>query len=92
MTNREAIEALKIDNGIEISGGADRMIEFLRGLEMAIDALEALESMNPIPIVSGYADGNPVYDFWECPCCGADFEINEKYNFCPECGQHMKRE
>ena len=44
----------------------------------------------------GYADGHLVYDTYECPNCGKDYEIDyeidyEEYEYCPNCGQHIKR-
>lgn len=38
----------------------------------------------------GYADGHLVYDTYECPHCGKEYEIDyEEYEFCPNCGQHL---
>ncbi len=48
--------------------------------------------MEPVLNGDGYADGKPVYDFWECPGCGEQFEIDDKYNFCPKCGQALEWE
>ena len=39
----------------------------------------------------GYADGELVFDTYECPDCGKKYEIfYEEYEYCPNCGQHMK--
>lgn len=39
----------------------------------------------------GYADGHLVYDTYECPSCGKEYEIDyEEYQYCPNCGQHME--
>ncbi len=36
----------------------------------------------------GYADGNLVYDMYDCPNCGATYELGcDEYKYCPECGQ-----
>lgn len=43
----------------------------------------------------GYADGNIVYDFAECPNCGYEYEDGDKdwkEPFCPHCGQALKWE
>lgn len=41
----------------------------------------------------GYADGHLVYDTYECPNCGAHYELDyNRYEYCPNCGQHMKIE
>lgn len=38
----------------------------------------------------GYADGNLVYDTYECPNCGATYELGcDEYKYCPKCGQAM---
>ena len=39
----------------------------------------------------GYADGHLVYDTYECPNCGEQYELEyEEYKHCPECGQAIK--
>lgn len=41
----------------------------------------------------GYADGEMVYDMWQCGCCGEWFdEWDDKptWNFCPNCGADMR--
>ena len=36
----------------------------------------------------GYADGHLVYDTYECPNCGKEYELEyEEYKHCPNCGQ-----
>ena len=43
----------------------------------------------------GYADGNIVYDYAECPNCGYEYEDGDKdwkEPFCPHCGQALKWE
>lgn len=41
-------------------------------------------------ISDGYADGYPVYDEWECSCCGLIEEGEEPtWNYCPNCGAKM---
>ncbi len=38
-----------------------------------------------------YADGNPVYDVWECSCCGEEHygEEDTLTPYCPNCGAEM---
>ena len=41
----------------------------------------------------GYADGELVYDMWECSECGYDADgADEKpnWNYCPNCGAYMR--
>ena len=45
-----------------------------------------------IPIsYDGYADGNPVYDCWECSNCGYEHigEDDTLTAYCPDCGSCM---
>lgn len=57
--------------------------------------VEGLPSAEPkkghwIGISDGYADGYPVYDEWECSCCGVIEEDEEPtWNYCPNCGAKM---
>ena len=43
MTNKEAINALRLEGGLEISGNARRLAEFMEGLDVAISALRCVE-------------------------------------------------
>lgn len=48
-----------------------------------------------IPVgYDGYADGNPVYDWWECSECGWEHTGDEESltAFCPNCGARMEVE
>lgn len=48
-----------------------------------------------IPVgYDGYADGNPVYDWWECSECGWEHTGDEESltAFCPNCGAKMEAE
>ena len=41
----------------------------------------------------GYADGNPVYDLWECSECGEEVrgeDVPETHPYCPNCGAKME--
>lgn len=38
----------------------------------------------------GYANGELVYDMWDCPNCGASYEIEyDTHDYCPCCGQSI---
>lgn len=38
----------------------------------------------------GYADGELVYDMYDCPNCGKHYELDyEQYDYCPNCGQKL---
>ncbi len=48
-----------------------------------------------IGTADGYADGELVYDIWECSECGYDADgADEKpcWNYCPNCGAKMDGE
>lgn len=48
-----------------------------------------------IPIeYDGYADGNPVWDKWECSECGWEHSGDEESltTYCPNCGSRMEVE
>lgn len=41
----------------------------------------------------GYYEGELVYDTWICSNCGERYEVDyDDYDFCPKCGQRLKRE
>lgn len=37
----------------------------------------------------GYADGAIAWDIWRCPNCDTAYDYDDKYNYCPECGQRI---
>ena len=38
----------------------------------------------------GFFDDQLVYDTYECPNCGKEYELEyEEYDYCPNCGQHL---
>ena len=45
MTEKEAIQALRLEGGIEISGNMRRITEFFEGLDTAIKALEEIQDI-----------------------------------------------
>ena len=59
-------------------------------LRMAAEALEKQIPKKPNLWGDGYADGVLVYDMYECPNCGKNYEVDyEKYDHCPNCGQKL---
>lgn len=63
------------------------------GLEHMHDYLEKNDKTKAlIPTLwgDGYADGHLVYDMYDCPNCGKQYELDyEQYNYCPNCGQKL---
>lgn len=88
---------MRLDRGIEIKGNAVRAAEFLQGLDVALSALlpvtrEQVEKVwrgEWVGSGDGYADGELVYDIWECSHCGYVIDEEDDPNmlpqFCPKC-------
>lgn len=51
MTENEAIQALKLEGGIEITGNGKRVADFITGLDIAIDALKEIKQYREIGTV-----------------------------------------
>ena len=51
MTEKEAIQALKLEGGLEITGKAKRVADFFAGLDMAITALKKIQQYREIGTV-----------------------------------------
>ena len=51
--------------------------------------LDKSKARKPTLEYDDYADGNPVYDTWKCPDCHTVYDYDDKYNYCPNCGQHI---
>lgn len=51
MTENEAIEALKLEGGIEIAGNPRRIAKFFKALDMAISALKEIQQCRKIGTV-----------------------------------------
>lgn len=94
---REAIELIKQEiQTLEDLGEVVSIIEEKKKkhIELYNTAIKALEKQLPKkPNFSGdgYApDGTFVYDMWECPCCGEEYEVDyDEYDYCPNCGQRL---
>lgn len=39
----------------------------------------------------GCPDEETFYDAWICPNCGAEYDVDDDYDFCPDCGQMILR-
>ena len=83
MNNKEALENLKFEVFEE---GHCEYIE--QEIKLAIKALEKQIPEPPYIWGDGYADGELIYDMWDCPGCGTSYEIEGSiYGYCPHCGQ-----
>lgn len=101
MTKTEAAHIVDVAFGVPQAvrrAGEDRTYheeEIREAKEMAIKVLERTEPQEVFYEGDGYADGEMVYDFAECPRCGYEYEDGDKdwgFSFCPNCGQALKWE
>lgn len=77
-----------IKDEIECHNGNDNVVIPKEILKVCVEALEKQIPKEPNYQYDGYADGEPVWDIWECSSCGAEFEIDyDRHKYCPECGQ-----
>lgn len=87
MTEKAAIEALKLINWKNVHS-LYNWEEMMEVRDMAIKALEKQIPVTPNILGDGYADGEIVYDMYNCPNCNKSYELDyEKYSYCPNCGQ-----
>lgn len=92
MTDREAIKALKLEGGLEISGKPRRAAEFLEGLSVAESALQERiareRGCRYCSIGADMKNGEDMemdlFNYAE----GMDFSVYP--NFCPMCGRKLK--
>lgn len=105
MMENEAIEALKLEGGIEIKGSPGRIAKFFEALAMAIEALEEVQKYREIGTVEecreavekqkakkplGGADING-NEYMICRECSAIVEDGEwRAMYCPDCGQAIR--
>ena len=102
MTENEAIEALKLEGGIEIAGNPRRIAKFFEALDMAISALKEIQQYREIGTVEECREAvekqkpkAPVVDKYHhtcCPSCGwvvaGDAGWGKEYlPHCENCGQ-----
>lgn len=89
MTESEAIKALRLGDGIEISGKSTRVAEFVQALDMAIKALEKQIPKKPM---TSY-DERVKENWCSCGVCCFGFgwkrAVRYKYKYCPDCGQKI---
>ena len=62
MDYQKAIESLRLEGGIEITGNPRRVAEFFEGLDIAISAMQELQEYKEIGTVKGYKDAIKAYD------------------------------
>jgi rubrerythrin len=83
---------MTIENAIKWLYAIKNILKDENACYIAINALEKQRAKLPSISGDGYADGKLVYDTWECPSCGKEYEIDyDNYDYCPSCGQHIDR-
>lgn len=75
--------------------GDEHVLDLLADIKNAPSATPQQKTERWIPLeYDGYADGNPVWDKWECSKCGWEHSGDEESltAFCPNCGVKMESE
>ena len=62
MDCKEAIEALRLEGGIEITGNPRRVSEFFKGIDVAISAMQELKEYKEYGTPNGYKSALEAYD------------------------------
>ena len=88
MTDREAINALRLEGGLEINGTATRLAEFMMGLHIAISALQEREERSKVVVPENVGWDEAWCEWGKCPICGENNYWGAK--FCNECGRPLK--
>lgn len=91
MTYEEAIYCLTVmRNEVLDTWEFDFSNEETDALGLALEAMELQVAKKPHIWGDGYADGELVYDMYDCPNCDKSYELYyEKYGCCPRCGQKL---
>lgn len=83
-----------VEAGNPEMGGAVGYAAEVIGKQKTVDAVEVVHG-RWIPLeYDGYADGNPVWDLWECSECREEHSGDEDTltPYCPNCGAKMDGE
>lgn len=94
MTEKEAIQALRLEGGIEISGNMRRITEFFEGLDTAIKALEEIQHYREIGTVeecrAAVEKQKPKNPDYVGDGCDKDGKIIYDTWICPYCGERYE--
>ena len=91
MEIKEAIRRIKDHFSVHDDGRPTPYLD--EAVSIAIKALEKQIPKEPYYSGDGYWNGELVYDTWTCPNCSKSYEVDyDDYDYCPNCGQKIKRE
>lgn len=91
MEIKEAIRRIKDHFKVHDDGRPTPYLDEV--VSIAIKALEKQIPKEPYYSGDGYWNGELVYDTWTCPNCSKSYEVDyDDYDYCPNCGQKIKRE
>lgn len=91
MEIKEAIRRIKDHFRVHDDGMPTPYLD--KAVSIAIKALEKQIPKEPYYSGDGYWNGELVYDTWTCPNCSKSYEVDyDDYDYCPKCGQKIKRE
>lgn len=94
MTENEAIEALKLEGGIEIAGNPRRIAKFFEALDMAISASKEVQRYRKIGTVEECREAvekqkamkpkeilrhRGGFEIQHCPNCNTDYQVDRRY-------------
>lgn len=90
MTVKEIIESINFN----LSCGSDEIPTTQEDLILIKKAIEKQIPKKPDYEGDGFdEDGYLIYDTWICPNCEHKYEVDyDDYDFCPYCGQAIKKE
>lgn len=99
MTENEALEALKLEGGLEITGRPIRVAQFFEGIEVAIKALEEIQQYRQIGTVEECSEAVEKQTAKKPEFVDTRFMNNGKHISdgcqlqncykCPNCNQHI---
>lgn len=99
MTENEALEALKLEGGLEITGRPIRVAQFFEGIEVAIKALEEVQQYRAIGTPEEFRAAVEKQTAKKPEFVGARFRNNGKHISdgcqlqkcykCPNCNKHI---
>ena len=97
MDYKEAIESLRLEGGIEITGNPRRAAEFFEGIDVAISAMQELQQYEELGTLEEVREAVEKQrkvkpeDGEYCQICHTFLKDEDDVPgfYCPNCGQHI---